>query len=356
MLAFKYISYHFLKYFFIILSALILFAVGFEYTATVGELASSANLLLIFLVYKVFFAIDMLVPIALVLAMISTKVFLIRSNALVSFYSLGYSKIQILNPFIIVSVTIVFIYISLHASSSFARANEFANNIKSNSEYLSPSRDLFFSYKDKYVYFSKLLPLQSKAEGIRIFSVDNGSLKEVIVAKSAVYKDEFWHIKDADIITKPNTLGYESLGITLKTNQDLKLLEGFRPKMLDQVYEGKVNFAIGSAIEALLILQDHNVNIQSIKGALYKIFIYPFFAPCLVVIIFFFVPISSRNLNISLFSFGAIISSLMIWGVMFMLSEFAKNKTIPVEIGIIMPVVILFLIALRQWRKYRLIA
>jgi len=354
MLVFKYISYHFLKYFFIILTALILFAVGFEYTATVGELASSANLLVIFLVYKVFFAIDMLVPISLVLAMISTKVFLIRSNALVSFYSLGYSKVQVLNPFIITSVLIIFIYITLHASSSFARANEFANNIKSNSEYLSPSRDLFFSYKNKFVYFSKLLPLQSKAEGIRIFSVDKGSLKEVIVADSAVYKDEFWHIKNADIIIKPDSLGYDSLGITLKNNQDLKMLEGFRPKMLDQVYEGKVNFTIGDAIEALLILQDHNVNIQSIKGALYKIFIYPFFAPCLVVIIFFFVPISSRNINISLFSFGAIIATLMIWGVMFMLSEFAKNKTIPVEIGIILPVVILLLIALRQWRKYRL--
>ncbi len=354
MLVFKYISYHFLKYFFIILTSLILFAVGFEYTATVGELVSSANLLVIFLVYKTFFAIDMLVPISLVLAMISTKVFLIRSNALVSFYSLGYSKVQVLNPFVIVSVLVTLIYITLHASSSFAKANEFANNIKSNSEYLSPSRDLFFSYKDKFVYFSKLLPLQSKAEGIRVFSVDKGSLKEVIVAKSAIYEDEFWHIKDADVITKPNNLGYDSLGITLKNNQDLKLLEGFRPKMLDQVYEGKVNFTIGDAIEALLILQDHNVNIQSIKGALYKIFIYPFFAPCLVVIIFFFVPISSRSINISIFSFGAIIATLMIWGVMFMLSEFAKNKTIPVEIGIILPVLILFIIALRQWRKYRL--
>ena len=354
MLVFKYISYHFLKYFFIILTALVLFAVGFDYTATGGNLASSANLLVIFLAYKVFFAVDMLVPISLVFAMISTKVFLIRSNALVSFYSLGYSKVQILNPFIIVSMLIIAIYITLHTSSSFAKANEFANNIKSNSEYLSPSRDLFFSYKNKFVYFSKLLPLQSKAEGIRVFSVDKGSLKEVIVADSAVYKDEFWHIKNADIIIKPDSLGYDSLGITLKNNQDLKLLEGFRPKMLDQVYEGKVNFTIGDAIEALLILQDHNVNIQSIKGALYKIFIYPFFAPCLVVIIFFFVPISSRNINISIFSFGAIIATLMIWGVMFMLSEFAKNKTIPVEIGIILPVVILSMIALRQWRKYRL--
>ncbi|MCF6330938.1 MAG: LptF/LptG family permease [Sulfurimonas sp.] len=354
MLVFKYISYHFLKYFFIILTALTLFAVSFEYTTTVGELASSANLLVIFLVYKIFFAIDMLVPISLVLAMISTKVFLIRSNALVSFYSLGYSKVQVLNPFVIVSVVVTLLYISLHTSSSFAKANEFANNIKNNSEYLSPSRDLFFSYKNKFVYFSKLLPLQSSAEGIRIFSIDNGSLKEVITADFAVYKDGFWHIKYADIIIKPNSLKYDSLGITLKNNKNLKLLEGFRPKMLDQVYEGKANFTIWDAVEALLILKEHNVDIQNIKSALYKILIYPFFAPCLVVIIFFFVPISSRNLNISLFSFGAILSTLMIWGIMFMLLEFAKNKTIPAEIGIILPVIILFSIALRQWQKYRL--
>lgn len=353
MLAFKYISYHFLKYFFIILFALVLFSVGFEYTAKSVNVLESANLLLIFLVYKSFFAIDMLLPISLIFAMISTKIFFIRSNALVSFYSLGYSRIQILKPFVVVSVLITIIYILLHASSSFSRANEHAKNIEDNAEYLSPTRDLFFSYKEKFVYFSKMVPLQSRAEGVRIFSATDGSLKEVVVASSAVYEDGFWHIKSADIITKPEDISFTSSGIEVTNNQDLKLLEGFKPKILDQVYEGKVNFTIGDAVEALLILKDENVNLNTIKGALYKILIYPFFAPSLVVIIFFFVPISARFLNVSLFSFGAIIATLMIWGIMFTLSEFAKNKTIPSEIGIILPVLILFLIAMRQWRKYR---
>lgn len=353
MLSYKYITFHFLKYFFIILLALTLFAVGFEYSAVAGEYTISANLLIIFLVYKSFFSIDMLLPISLVFAMISTKVFLIRSNALVSFYSLGYSKVDVLKPFVVVSMIIIFIFIAMHSNSTFSRANEFANNIKNNSEYLSPSRDLFFSYEDKFVYFSKMIPLQQRAEGVRVFKAVKGSLKEVVVAKGASYEDGYWQIRKADIITKPEDITYSSLGIKVESNQDLKMLYGFKPKMLDQVYEGKVNFTIQDAFEAIFVLKDENVNIDSIKGALYKIFIYPFFAPCLVVIIFFFVPISSRSINISLFTFGAILSTLLLWGLMFMFSELAKNKTISSEVGMLLPVFILLIIAIRQWRKYR---
>jgi len=92
MLAFKYISYHYIKYFFVILVALVFFIVGWDYMLDADRLSKSANLLLIYIVYKTFFAIDMLLPLALIFGMITTKVYLIRSNALVSFYSLGYSK------------------------------------------------------------------------------------------------------------------------------------------------------------------------------------------------------------------------------------------------------------------------
>jgi len=353
MLAFKYISLHYLKYFFIILGALIMFLVGFDYMGSAQELSKSANLVLIYLVYKAFYAIDMLLPLSLVFAMISTKIFLIRSNALVSFYSLGYSRVDILRPFVVVASVIIVLFISLHSWSNFARADEFSNNIRSNSQYLNPTRDLFFAYKGKYVYFSELLPLQEKVIGIRVFSVLDDSLKEVLVAKEALYRDGFWNIKAADIITKPDDLSFNSLGISVSESKNLQILEGFRPKMLDQVYEGKVNFTIANAIDAIILLSDQNVNTSSIKGALYKIFIYPLFVPCLIVIIFFFVPISVRFLNVSLFSFGAILATLLVWGVLFMLIELSNNKTIASEVGVIAPVVVLFFIALRQWRKYR---
>ncbi len=353
MLAFKYVSMHYLKYFFIILTALVLFLVGFDYIGSAKELSSSANLLLIYLVYKSFYAVDMLLPLALVFAMISTKIFLIRSNALVSFFSLGYSRVDILRPFVVVSAIVIMFFISLHSWSKFARADEFSNNIKSNAQYLSPTKDLFFSYEGKFVYFSELFPLLEKAEGIRVFTLEKDSLKEVLVASSATYANGYWNIKSADIIIKPSVFTFNSLGIKVNQSKDLKILEGFRPKILDQVYEGKVNFTIVDAIDAILLLDGQNININSIKGALYKIFIYPFFVPCLIVIIFFFVPISVRFLNVSLFSFGAILATLLTWGILFMLIELSNNKTIPSEIGVVLPVFVLFSIALRQWSKYR---
>ena len=111
MLAFRYISYHYLKYFFVILTALVLFFVGFDYMGQADKLSDSANLVLIYLVYKSFFAIDTLVPLSLIFAMIATKIYLIRSNALVSFYSLGYSRIDVLKPFVVVSAFVTFIFI-----------------------------------------------------------------------------------------------------------------------------------------------------------------------------------------------------------------------------------------------------
>jgi len=329
--------------------------VGLDYMEHAEELSKSANLLLIYLVYKSFFAIEMLLPLALVFAMITTKIFLIRSNALVSLYSLGYSRVDVLRPFVAVSTSIIVVFIALHALPSFSRADEFSNNIRKNAQYLSPTRDLFFTYKGQYIYFSKMLPLQQTAEGIRVFTVKNNSLHKVLVAKKATYRDGYWHIKKADIITKPDDLSFASLGIKVQESKDLNILKDFRPKMLDQVYEGKVNFTIKDAIDAIILLDGQNINTSSIKSALYKIFIYPLFVPCLVVIIFFFVPISVRFLNVSLFSFGAILSTLLVWGVLFMFIELANNKTISSEIGVIMPVSILFLIAIRQWRKYRLV-
>ncbi len=354
MLAFKYISFHYIRYFFIILLALVMFLVGFDYMGSTEKLDISANLLLIYVVYKTFYAVDMLLPLSLVFAMISTKLFLIRSNALVSFYSLGYSRADILKPFVVVSSTIIIIFIFLHSISNFARADEFAKNIRKNAQYLSPTRDLFFTYKDKFVYFSRLLPLQESAENIRVFSFLDNSLKEVLVATKATYRNDAWHIDKADIITKPDDISFDSLGMRVTSQKNLEILQGFRPKMLDQVYEGKVNFTIKDAIDAYILLKAQNINTAIVKSALYKIFVYPFFVPSLIVIIFFFVPVSVRFLNISLFSFAAIISSLVVWALLFALIELSSHKTIPSELGIIVPTFMLFLIAIRQWRVYRL--
>jgi lipopolysaccharide export system permease protein len=350
MLLYRYISYHYLKYFLIILSALVGFMVGLDFMTHSDDLPNSANLILLYIMYKAFFGIDLMGPLSLVFGMIATKVFLIRSNALVALYSLGYSKTDILKPFVSIATLLIVLFIALH-TTSFARADENAESIRVNSKQMQPTENLFFTYEDQYVYFGHLYPLQQRAEDVRIFRIRENHLQDVIVADHALYSGGYWHVSDARMIRKPQTPQISGEGIDIAEHQSFKVLKGFKPKILDQVYEGKVNFTIFDAIDALMLLNRQNVNVDRIKSALYRIFVHPLFVPCVVVIIFFFVPMSSRFLNLSLFSFGAILATLLVWGVMFSLIELSNAKTIPSEIGIVMPVLILFVVALVQWRR-----
>jgi lipopolysaccharide export system permease protein len=353
MVYFRYIALHYLKYFSVILTALIFFVVGFDYMEHADSLPDSANLLLLYFMYVAFAAIDMLLPISLVFAMISTKIFLIRSNALVALYSLGYSKTDILKPFFTIAASIVVVFILLHATT-FAKAQEYASSIRKNAHFSQPTSNMFFTFSDQYIFFGNLYPLQKRAEDIRIFRMKNNILYEVVVAKSAAYRKKYWYIDKADLMRIPDNIAFGEKGIVLDEQNNLKLLKGFKPRILDQVYEGKANFTIQDAVVALLLLHDQNVNIDNIKSALYKIFVYPFFAPFLVIIIFFFVPISSRFLNLTLFSFGAILSTLLSWGIMFLLIRLSNLRTIPGEVGIVLPVFILFAVAVHQmWRSER---
>lgn len=351
MFYFRYIAFHYLKYFSVIMLALIFFVVGFDYMGNASSLPDSANLLLLYFMYVAFNAVDILLPISLVFAMISTKIFLIRSNALVALYSLGYSKTDILKPFFMVAALIVVVFIALHATS-FAKAQEYADSIRKNLHFSQPTSNMFFTFSDQYIYFGNLYPLQKRAEDVRIFRMQNNILNEVVVAESAAYRKQYWYIDKAHLMRIPDKISFETEGITLDTQENLKLLKGFKPKILDQVYEGNANFTIQDAVDALLILHDQNVNIDNIKSALYKIFVYPFFAPFLVIIIFFFVPISSRFLNLTLFSFGAILLTLLSWGIMFVLIKLSNLKTIPGEVGIILPVFIFFAVAMYLMRRY----
>jgi lipopolysaccharide export system permease protein len=347
MLAFKTVSFQYLRYFMIVLIALTSFMVGFDLMDNASELPDSANLVLIYVMYKYFFAIDMMLPISLVFAIIATLIELIRSNALAAYYALGYSKIRIMAPFLSVAGGIILGYIALHATN-FARANEFANNLRETSQLIRPTSNLFFTHEGNYIYFGNLYPLSKKAEDIRIFTFENGRLSEALSAQVAVYRNDSWYIKKGDLIRPPRTLDLKAGGIVTENKSDLSVLHHFKPKILDQVYEGKANFTIGDGFEALSLLEDQNVDITKITSAMYRIFITPWFAPILMVIFFTYAPISSRFLNLSLFSFGAILVTLVVWGILFMLGELSNNKTLSPETGVISPIVALLLVMF--WR------
>lgn len=347
MLAFITLSSLYLRYFLIIMIALSTFMVGFDLMDNGSELPHSANLVLIYTMYKYFYAVDMMLPISLVFAMIASLVELIRSNALAAYYAIGYSKVRVMAPFVTVAGIMVSIYIALH-TTNFARANEFADNLRETSEFIRPTSNLFFTHEGNYIYFGNLYPLSKRAEDIRIFTFDKGNLKEALSATEAVYAGGYWNIKKAHLIRPPETLDLNASGIISEDRTDLKLLKDFKPKILDQVYEGKVNFTIKDGLDALNLLENQNVDVAKITSAMYRIFLTPWFAPLLMIIFFSYAPVSSRFLNLSLFSFGAILITLLTWGVLFMLGELANNKTLTPEIGIAVPILILGIIMLMR--------
>lgn len=345
-----YITKHYLKFFIIILLALTLFFIGLDFLQSSKDLPDSANLQLLYIMYKTFYAMSILLPIALIFALITTKLFMIRSNALVAFYSIGYSKKAVLKPFFLSALCITFIYILLNFTP-FSYAKDYADNISKQNNVNRATTDLFFKYEDFYIYFEKLYPLQQRAQGIRIFKVSNFDLEKIMSASSAEYRDDFWYISNVKQLYKPSEISFFHGRVVESNDREIKMLEGFKPKILDQVYEGDVSFTILDAIEAILLLSKQDVNVDKMKTSLYSMVFYPLFAPFLIIIIFYFVPISARNVNINMFAFASILFSLLLWGLLFSFSRLSYSGTLSPEVGILLPTAVVILASVIFWFK-----
>lgn len=347
---FRYIAIKYLKIFMVIFLGLVLFYVGFDYLSAAQRLPNSANLRMLYVYYQAMFASDVLMPVALVFSMVATKIMLIRSNELVAFYAIGYSKAAVLKPFIIVSLILTMFYISIH-TTKFAYAEEFVRSIYDSGKISRTTKDLFFKYDQYYIYFSKLYPIAQRAENIRIFRDQGADIVEVIQAKMAIYKDDQWFIPHAKKILKSNDINFGEKPLFIFEDKDIELLKGFKPEILDHIHEGKVHYSIIDAWIAIDLLNAQKANASQVYTALYRMLIYPFFAPALMIIIFFFVPISSRSFNISLFSFIAILTSLLIWGTLFALGRLTHSGMFSPFEGVVLPVLIIFVIASLVWVK-----
>jgi len=148
------------------------------------------------------------------------------------------------------------------------------------------------------------------------------------------------------------------MGVVTVRGQDIRVLKDFRPKILDQIVEGKVNYTIVDALDALALLKDQDIDLSKVKSSLYRNIVTPWFALMMIVLIYAHVPIASRFANLSLYSFGAILATLIVWGVLFMLGELSNNGTLTPVIGIIAPIVVLgsisFMYLSQFWIKSRI--
>ncbi len=207
---------------------------------------------------------------------------------------------------------------------------------------------LFLKYNNNFVYFKKLYPLKNKAVGIKIFEIKNKKLISTTKANSAIYIDNHWQLTDVVI------LKYEKDGLNkfqTKRLDSLKVLKGFKPKIMDKVYDIHNNYSIKDAIDTYDLLSKQNINTDTIRTSFYWTALSPFFVLPLILMIFSYTPINSRFFNTNRYVMVSLTSTIMIWATLFLLYKVASNGTLVPEVALIVPLLFLNLLSIYIYNK-----
>ena len=340
----RYVARVYLRYALLIMTALVFFFVGMDLIGEADKLPDSANLVFLYVAFQAAYSLETVLPLSLVFGAVATKIHLIRMNELVAAYSLGASRVRVLMPFLAVSLLFAAVYIAA-STTGFAYSGERAKAIKKDRFLSSVTHDLFLKYDNSYVYIKQLLPLQNEARGLEILELEEGDLKRHLWADRALFRQNAWHLESVTVITKPTVTGLQDEGITVEHFPAYEALTGFRPEIMDTIYEAKTAFSLVDAARAWLLLSSQQINTDRIRGVFYSSLFFPLFAPLFVAIMFFFVPISSRFFNVAFFSSMAVLATLVSWGLLFALSQLARNGTLQPEAGLLLPFLLTTLIA-----------
>jgi len=336
----KYILSKYLKYFFIILLSLELFFVGIDLLQNFKNLPNSANLQILYILYTSFFSLTIVLPLSLIFGWVITLTFFIKNNEMVSFYSLGISKKMILTP-ILITIFLITTLLVILQSTPLAYSYEQKNKIIHNNYFSNERDNIFLKYNNYFIYFGKLYPIQKIAQDVHIFKIKNNDIVERIIAKKAYYQENRWYIVDADITYKPEVIDWDNSKIKTIHKDFLYTLEGFEPKIINNVYKSKPYYSTIDAIKTIILLENQDFNTNKVKVIFYSQLFKPYFTLPLAVLIFLLVGVSSRFFNNAKFISTSILLTLLIWGIMFLLEKFALGGIILAEIAIIIPLVAL---------------
>ncbi|RXI28634.1 LptF/LptG family permease [Aliarcobacter trophiarum] len=339
----KYIIEKYLKNFIIILLSLEIFFVGIDFLQNFKSLPQSANLQLLYIFYNGFFTLTLTLPLSIVFAWITTLIILIKNNEYVAFYSLGAKKGDIFLPVLSLGLIFLFILIVLQMTP-LAYSYEQKKKILENEYFSSTKSDIFLKYNDNFVYFQKLFPLEKKAENIHIFKIDGKDVIETIVAQKAYFQNNKWYVVDAKVTTKPKDIDMNSK-LTIRYEKFLNTLDGFQPKILDNVYEARNESSLLDAINAMFLLEKQGVNTSKIRGNIYNQLFVPFFVIPILFLVFAYSSLNSRFFRLGTFVSFGIFGTLIIWGIFFFLYKITSSGVLNPELSLLLPIAIWFTLA-----------
>lgn len=347
----KYVVKNYLKNFFIIFIALDLFYVGVDLLTNYMNIPDSANLQILYAVFQGMNAINYVLPLSIVFGMVVTYFAMIKSNELICMYASSISKKALVKPFFLTALGLTVFYIGLNCTE-FAYAYEYSVNLKKYNRISTSSEDLFLKNDNQYIYFKKLDPLKQVAYDVTIFEVDNVDVNKIIRASMATFIDNQWVLENVSVIHKPEIKTLEDKGYRTENVPKLQMMDNFKPKIMDNVYQSEYTLSITDGIDALLFLENQGVNTSKIKATLFYQIFFPLFAPFLIVAMYYKAPVMGRYFNMALAASSFALITLVVWSGLFLLSRLAANGVIFSEIAILLPILLLFCVALYFYSKH----
>jgi lipopolysaccharide export system permease protein len=342
-LYFRYLAKHyFLNLIAILLGLSLAFAIidFFQHIQSLNTTISS-KILYIFYIWQE--ALKLLYPLAIIFALIMSKINLIKHNNMSAFYALGYNNKQLIKPILAVAFGVYAIFVLL-STTEFVYAKEKAISILKKQSYDYNVDDIFFKYQDTFVYMKKLYPVEKTIEQITIFKVKNKKVLYTIHAPYATYDGLSWIAKNA-ILKTHNYTNNQLTSYKIEHKDSIKTLTGYKPKIIRSLYEGK-SLSTLDAFNTYRLLKREHINTDKIKTSLYSALVVPLFAIAFVIILFFKMPYLGRMSSMGLVIASSLGATFVVWGLFFGLIRLASSGVVASEILLVIPVVLLWIYAL----------
>ncbi len=342
-LHFTYLAKLYIKNLLAILFGLAFAFAAIDYFQHIQQLDVSGNYKILYIFYMWQEALGLLYPLAIVFALIMTKLSLVKNNTMGALHAFGYNKKRLLFPLMTVATLTYIIFTFLH-TTEFSYAKDKAGFLLKNELHEYDVNNLFFKYNDTFVYIKKLDPIKKEIEDITIFKVEGYQVRYTINAPIATFDGNEWDAKNAVLKTHQYQNG-ELEKYSIEYKKSIKTLIGYKPKIIESLYEGKA-LNIVDAYNTWRLLDKQHLNSDKIRASFYDKVVVPLFALALLLILFFKLPFHARMMN-----FGGVIAlslgtTFVIWGVLFGLNQIGANGVLSPELTAVLPIVLLWAYAI----------
>ena len=342
-LHFSYLAQLYIKNLLSILFGLSFAFAMIDYFQHIQQLDVAGNYKILYIFYMWQEALGLLYPLAIVFSVIMTKLSLVKNNTMGALHAFGYDKKRLVFPLLLVASLTYTIFTFLH-TTEFSYAKDKAGFLLKNELHAYNVNDLFFKYNDTFVYIKKLDPVAKRIEDITIFKVEGYQVRHTINAPIATFDGHEWDAKNAILKTHIYKDGILER-YSVEHKKSIKTLQGYKPKIIESLYEGKA-LNIVDAYNTWQLLDRQHLNSDKIRASLYDKVVVPLFSIAMLLILFFKLPFHARMMNLG----GVIALSLgatfVIWGVLFGLGQIGANGVLSPEVSTILPIVILWSYAL----------